>query len=99
MNFDFDDMNKYLAPQPKAEVLAIVDKIDTTIGGRDLSVYDKRFMDNIRKKTLAEKPLTDKQKAYLAKILASCKNNTYVIRDFRGGYNNKRKATTDDLNI
>lgn len=98
MNFDFDNLDKYVNAAPSADTLAMIDKVDKTIGERKLSSYDSRFISNIKKRILAEKPLTDKQKLYLAKVLAACRDNTYVIKDYRGGYN-KRKAANDDLNI
>lgn len=73
MNFDFDNFDRYLQPEVSIESQTKIDLLDSHLKANKLSDREYKFIDSVKKRIRANKPITDKQKVWLAKIIKRCR--------------------------
>lgn len=73
MNFDFENSEKYLAKSVSPEAAEKVAKLEALIDIKKLSPREAKFVEDIKARVLIEKPISEKQKIWLAKIIHKCK--------------------------
>lgn len=79
MNFDFDNLEKYLHPDPTPEMVSKIAKINLIIRDTQLGEYDTNFITDVKRRILDDKKLTEKQRNYLARLLTDIRDDKYVI--------------------
>lgn len=72
MEFDFDNFEKYINKPVSRESIAKIAKMDAIINEKLLNEKELKFVEDVRKRIRNERPLTEKQRAWLAKILQKC---------------------------
>ena len=72
MEFDLDNYEKYLTKTVSPESLAKIAKLDSMINVSFLNSREVDFVESVRKRIRAERSITDKQRAWLARILKKC---------------------------
>lgn len=73
MNFDLQNFTDYLAPVTSPVALAKLKQLDDMVVVTILNGQEKKFLADVRDKIMHGKNLTDRQSAWLAKILLKCK--------------------------
>jgi hypothetical protein len=79
MNFDLDNYDKYLQPTITEIAAKRINQLNGLINDEILSEGERKFINDVKRRIYSEKPITDKQKVWLAKIIKKCNDTSMMI--------------------
>lgn len=75
-DFDFENIDIYLQPEVTVEMQSKINLLHSHIKVDKISEREHKFIGDLERRIKSNKPITPKQKIWLAKIVKRCRTET-----------------------